>query len=59
MAALVHLLAPADVDPTGQLVDVRIDAANKHSLLGSMDGGVPTRRIAPKRVGLPIVAEPR
>ncbi len=53
---IVHLLAPADLDPTGRLVEVRIDAANKHSLLGSMEGGVPTRRAPKSRVGLPILA---
>jgi tRNA-2-methylthio-N6-dimethylallyladenosine synthase len=53
---IVHLLAPAALDPTGRVVDVRIDAANKHSLLGSMEGGVPTRRAPKSRVGLPILA---
>jgi len=53
---IVHLLAPADADPIGELVDITIDAANKHSLLGSMDGGVVTRRKPKARVGLPVVA---
>ncbi len=53
---IVHLLAPAELDPTGTIVEVNVDAANKHSLLGSMDGGVPTRRSRKTRASLPILA---
>lgn len=35
---IVHLEAPAGVDPTGRLVDVRIRRAYDHSLLGVMEG---------------------
>jgi tRNA-2-methylthio-N6-dimethylallyladenosine synthase len=34
---IVHLKPPTGVDPTGRLVPVLIDQANKHSLLGSME----------------------
>ncbi len=55
---IVHLLAPPDHDPTGELVTVTIDSANKHSLLGSMEGGVTaTARAAKVRVGLPVIGE--
>lgn len=35
---IVHLEAPAGVDPTGRLVDAHIEQAFKHSLLGVMPG---------------------
>jgi tRNA-2-methylthio-N6-dimethylallyladenosine synthase len=52
---IVHLLAPPEVDPTGELVRVTIDKANRHSLLASMEGGVPARA-ARRRVGLPLAS---
>lgn len=35
---IVHVVVPAGVDPTGQLVDVTVDEAFKHSLSGVMAG---------------------
>ncbi len=35
---IVHVIAPEGVDPTGQRVEVRIEEAYKHSLLGLMEG---------------------
>jgi tRNA-2-methylthio-N6-dimethylallyladenosine synthase len=34
---IVHLTAPAGVDPTGALVDVVVEQANRHSLLARME----------------------
>jgi tRNA-2-methylthio-N6-dimethylallyladenosine synthase len=52
---IVHLLAPADVDPTGRVVTVTVTSANKHSLLAAMEGGVPAKRRRPfARVSLPV-----
>ncbi len=35
---IVHVEAPASVDLRGQLVTVRVDRANAHSLMGSIEG---------------------
>ena len=56
---IVHLEAPAGVDPTGQLVEVTVERAFRHSLLGRMAGATipekPTPR--PQRRRLPVVGE--
>jgi len=35
---IVHFTAPPGVDPVGKLVPVMVERANRHSLLGRMDG---------------------
>ncbi len=53
---IVHLEAPAGVDPTGQLVDVQITRAFKHSLLGHMDGATIPENPTPRgRKKLPLL----
>lgn len=55
---IVHLEAPAGTDPTGEIVEVRIERAFQHSLLGVMAGAAlpdaPTPR--PRRK-LPLFGE--
>ena len=57
---IVHLEAPAGVDPTGSLVEVELVEAFAHSLLGVMPGAsvpdVPVPRSA-KRTRLPVLEE--
>ena len=45
---IVHVEAPAGVDPTGTLVSAEIISAFKHSLLGRMEGGVPIPLTPPR-----------
>ncbi|MBX3247901.1 MAG: tRNA (N6-isopentenyl adenosine(37)-C2)-methylthiotransferase MiaB [Myxococcales bacterium] len=54
---IVHLEAPAGVDPTGTLVDVVIERAFDHSLLGTMRGAsIPERpQPRPKRRKLKVL----
>src|SRR5690606_39185596 len=54
---LVHVEAPEGVDPTGHLVDVVIERAFEHSLLGRMEGAsIPERPVPrPKRRKLPLL----
>ncbi|MCA9612046.1 MAG: tRNA (N6-isopentenyl adenosine(37)-C2)-methylthiotransferase MiaB [Sandaracinus sp.] len=54
---LVHLEAPEGIDPTGQLVEVRIEKTLEHSLLGVMEGAaIPaTPKPRPKRRKLPLL----
>lgn len=50
---IVHLQGPEGADPVGEVVDVLIERANRHSLAGRMDGA--EAPVAPKRrVGLPV-----
>src|SRR5690606_7052588 len=56
---IVHLDAPAGVDPTGHLVEVRVDEAYKHSLRGTMTSP-PEPTMVPRRTGrvaLPMASE--
>lgn len=54
---LVHLEAPEGVDPTGRLVEVVIERAFDHSLLGTMSGAVISSepKPRPKRRKLPLL----
>ncbi len=53
---IVHVEPPAGVDPTGRLVDVDIALANRHSLVGVMDGAtLGTEPRARRRRALPLV----
>jgi len=45
---IVHLEAPAGVDPTGQVVEVEIVRAFKHSLLGKMAGATIPEQPTPR-----------
>lgn len=54
---IVHFEAPPGLEPTGQLVDVRIERAFKHSLLGVMDGAELPTPEAPKSKRLPVLDE--
>ena len=55
---IVHLEAPAGVDPTGQLVEVTVDRAFRHSLLGRMDGAIiPERPQVRRQRRLPVLGE--
>jgi tRNA-2-methylthio-N6-dimethylallyladenosine synthase len=55
---LVHLDAPAGLDPRGRLVDVEVVDAYKHSLHGLMEGGLPVMPPPPRRspVRLPVAS---
>jgi len=55
---LVHLDAPAGLDPRGMLVEVEVVDAYKHSLHGLMEGGLPVMPPPPKRspVRLPVAS---
>jgi tRNA-2-methylthio-N6-dimethylallyladenosine synthase len=55
---LVHLDAPAGLDPIGRLVEVEVVDAYKHSLHGLMEGGLPVMPPPPKRapIRLPVAA---
>jgi tRNA-2-methylthio-N6-dimethylallyladenosine synthase len=56
---IVHVVAPEGADPTGQLVDVVIDRANRHSLLGVMEGAELSEdppKSPSERVRLPLAA---
>lgn len=46
---IVHLVAPAGQDPTGELVSVKIDAPFRHSLSGYMTGASHTAGGSPRR----------
>jgi tRNA-2-methylthio-N6-dimethylallyladenosine synthase len=49
---IVHLAVPEGTDPTGTIVEVLIERANRHSLAGSVGGAV---AVPPaRRVGLPL-----
>ena len=53
---IVHLEAPEGIDPTGQLVEVTIEKAFRHSLLGRMDGAtLPERPVRRPRKKLPLL----
>jgi tRNA-2-methylthio-N6-dimethylallyladenosine synthase len=44
---IVHFTTRGEDDPTGQLVDVRIERAHRHSLAGAVGGGrVPARHVS-------------
>ena len=51
---IVHIAGPEGVDLTGQLVDVTIEHANNHSLMGLAEGVVPAAP-APRRKRLPVL----
>ncbi len=51
---IVHLSAPESADPTGALVEVVVERANKHSLLARMDGSAAGVPAAHRRVRLPM-----
>ncbi len=53
---IVHVIPPEGVDPTGMMIEVSIEEAFKHSLLGRMEGAV-EMPIPRGRVRLPIAAE--
>jgi tRNA-2-methylthio-N6-dimethylallyladenosine synthase len=55
---IVHAEGPEGVDPTGQVLDVVIDRANRHSLMGTVVGEVDVSRAAPpapSRRRLPVL----
>jgi len=55
---IVHLEAPEGVDPTGQLVEVEIVRAFKHSLLGKMAGAtIPDKPTPRPRRKLTVLSE--
>ncbi|MEM9070159.1 MAG: tRNA (N6-isopentenyl adenosine(37)-C2)-methylthiotransferase MiaB [Myxococcota bacterium] len=54
---IVHLEAPAGMDPTGHVVEVDVVQAFDHSLLGKMDGAeIPATPKKRPRTKLPLVA---
>jgi len=44
---IVHVAGPDGVDLTGRLLDVTIDKANKHSLMGAVEGALAPRKRLP------------
>lgn len=50
---IVHLTAPEGVDPTGRVVEVVVERANRHSLLARMEGA-PVDVPPARRVRLPL-----
>ncbi|MEM8608919.1 MAG: tRNA (N6-isopentenyl adenosine(37)-C2)-methylthiotransferase MiaB [Myxococcota bacterium] len=52
---IVHVVAPAGADPTGALVEVRIDESFKHSLSGLMQGADPVMEKRRGRTRLSVV----
>ena len=54
---IVHLTAPDGADPIGSIADVIVERANKHSLLGRMDGA-PSEPPSRARKRLPLAGAP-
>lgn len=57
---IVHVDVPPGVDPTGHLVEVRVEVAHKHSLAGTLVSPVLPTMTPPKgarRVGLPVIGD--
>lgn len=54
---IVHVSSAPDIDPTGEVVEVRIDEAYGHSLGATMKGASPKPLRRARSVPLPVVGE--